>query len=113
MLNIRKYLLISTIYFAVSLLSLVSLHLKINSIYSDDSLCFQTRKVLIEKVYLASPALAPAGRNIAFETSNAVSNATASYLTMLDCCESDEAIADRIALGKTQCRIIRRAKNDY
>jgi len=65
------------------------------------------KEAFLERVVLASPATVTAGRNIAFETSNALSNAPASYLTMLDCCESDEAIADRIATSGLRAAVRR------
>lgn len=80
---------------------------KVNGRYHSQSPWHKTRYSLLTEVYLPAPANVPAGRNIAFEVGNAVANAPASYLTMLDCCESDEAISDRIAVGQTQCTIIR------
>ncbi len=81
---------------------------KINRHYYQGNTWYTTRTTLLKNVFLATPANVPAGRNIAFEVGNAVSNAPASYLTMLDCCESDEAIADRIAVGQTRCTLIRK-----
>jgi hypothetical protein len=66
------------------------------------------RAAFHRSIHLAAPSVATAGRNIAFENNNAITNAPASYLTMLDCCESDEAIADRMAVAKTTSRLIRR-----
>ena len=97
-------------YCCVALFVLVCLYCKANAVYRIDAPCFSARKVLNSHIYLASPAIVPAGRNIAFESGNAISNAPASYLTMLDCCESDAAIADRIAVGQTRCRIIKHNK---
>ncbi|MCP4747726.1 MAG: hypothetical protein GY874_16550 [Desulfobacteraceae bacterium] len=79
-----------------------------NAVYDTDSEIKKIRTSFLKSVHIASPALATAGRNIAFESGNAIANAPASYLTMLDCCESDEAIASRIAAGKTSCRIIKK-----
>ena len=84
---------------------------KTNSVYHLNAHQQKVRGHLLNTVYLSSPAIVPAGRNIAFEIGNAVANAPASYLTMLDCCESDEAISDRIAVGQTQCRIIRKNRS--
>lgn len=103
----RKYFFIVLFYSLSMILFIAGFRLKINSLYSPDLNTGMVRKNLARAVFVPSPAIVPAGRNIAFENSNAVSNAPASYLTMLDCCESDEAISDRIAVGKTQCRIIR------
>ena len=67
----------------------------------------EARLSFLRQIYIASPAVITGGRNIAFETGTAISNAPASYLNLLDCCESDEAIASRIAIGQTSCRIIK------
>lgn len=99
-------------YVVVSGMILIGFVLSVNTLYSNASPWFEARRMFVEQIYLASPATVPAGRNIAHETSNAVANAPASYLTMLDCCESDEAISDRIAVGKTQARIIKKAKTN-
>ena len=82
--------------------------LKVNGIYRQESQTMIKRAAFHSCIHLAAPSLATAGRNIAFENSNAITNAPASYLTMLDCCESDEAIADRMAVAKTTSRLIRR-----
>lgn len=83
----------------------------INGKYSPEADPYKIKTSFLKHLHLASPALVPAGRNIAFESGNAVSNAPGSYLTMLDCCESDEAISHRISVGETTCRIIKRGKH--
>ena len=84
------------------------LWLKANRAYGPETDGGQQRAVFIQSVHLAAPVLATAGRNIAFESGNAAANAPASYLTMLDCCESDEAIGERIASARTTSRLLRR-----
>lgn len=81
---------------------------KVNCIYRHESPSMKKRAAFHRSIHLAAPSLATAGRNIAFENSNAITNAPASYLTMLDCCESDEAIAERMAVANTTSRLIRR-----
>lgn len=103
-----KYLYCTIGYTLCLLMLLGAIAWKVNSRYHPQSLWHKTRHTLLTEVFLPAPANVPAGRNIAFEVGNAVANAPASYLTMLDCCESDEAIADRIAVGQTQCTIIRK-----
>jgi len=83
----------------VALAVLLSAGHRANSRYSATDSGMRLRQALFTRLHLAAPAIVPAGRNIAFETANAASNAPASYLTMMDCCESDEAIADRIAVA--------------
>jgi len=105
--ELRKNLSITVIYFAVVLSLLFSFLQLINREYSESSNTNKVRKIFLQKIHIASVATITGGRNVAFETGNAVSNAPASYLTMLDCCESDEAISDRIAVGQTSCKIIK------
>jgi hypothetical protein len=108
MLSNQKYVLFIFSYGLTVSLLLIGLCWKTNSVYHLNAHHRKVRSHLLDTVYLSSPAIVPAGRNIAFEIGNAAANAPASYLTMLDCCESDEAISDRIAVGQTQCRIIRK-----
>lgn len=108
MLSIPKYILFIFSYGLTVWILLIGLCWKTNSVYHPNAHERKVRSRLLSTVYLSSPAIVPAGRNIAFEIGNAVANAPASYLTMLDCCESDEAISDRIAVGQTQCRIIKK-----
>jgi hypothetical protein len=93
--------------FLIGLAAFVLLYQLVNKSYSHDSDIQIKRQALLKTIYTASPALITGGRNIAFETGNGFTTAPASYLTMLDCCESDEAIADRIAIGQTKCSIIK------
>jgi hypothetical protein len=86
----------------------LSLCFKANGIYRHGSPTMKKRAAFHGSIHLAAPSLPTAGRNIAFENSNAITNAPASYLTMLDCCESDEAIADRMAVANTTSRLIRK-----
>lgn len=86
------------------------LWLKVNSAYGPGTRGMQQRAAFVQSIHLAAPVLATAGRNIAFESGNASSNAPASYLTMLDCCESDEAIGERIAAAQTTSRLLRRRR---
>lgn len=98
-------------YFAFCLSAFLffsSAGLLVNSSYSHGSPVNGARAQLLRAVHLASPVITPAGRNIAFETGNSMANGPGTYLNHLDCCESDEAIADRIAIGKTFCRVVRR-----
>jgi len=94
------------------LTALIVLIFQINDKYAETSQTNRIKKILLTKVHTASPALITGGRNVAFETGNGVSNAPASYLNMLDCCESDEAISARIAVGQIKCEIIKRKKHD-
>lgn len=103
-----KYIFLTAGYTLTLIVLFLCLYFQINGVYKNTSGWHTVRDALIKTVFIAAPATVPAGRNIAFENGNAISNAPASYLTMLDCCESDEAIADRIAVGLTQCRIIRK-----
>ncbi len=112
MIDTYKYIGIAAGTFIILTASTLGLSVKANGVYSRHTICMQSRTALIQNVHLAAPVLATAGRNIAFETGNAVSNAPASYLTMLDCCESDEAIADRIAVAKTTSRLIKRGRHN-
>ena len=66
------------------------------------------KQYFLNNIFIASPALVTAGRNIAYESSNALSNAPASYLNLLDCCENDEAITSRMATGQTTCKVIKK-----
>lgn len=91
----------------VALMALVFLLQHTNGKYSKLSHTFQKKQMLLTKVHTASPALIVGGRNVAYETGNGVANAPASYLTMLDCCEADEAISFRIAIGQLKCEIIK------
>ena len=109
--SIPKYVLFIFSYGLSIWVLLIGLCWKINGVYHPNAHQQKVRGHLLNTVYLSSPAIVPAGRNIAFEIGNAVANAPASYLTMLDCCESDEAISDRIAVGQTQCRIIRKNRS--
>lgn len=93
------------LFFMVALGLFLLLSAQVNKRYSPAARDYQLKVTLLQAVHLASPALASAGRNIAFESSNMVANAPASYLAMLDCCESDEAIVDRLAVGQTRCTI--------
>lgn len=86
----------------------LSLCVKVNGTYRQAGPTMKKRAAFHGSIHLAAPCLATAGRNIAFENNNAITNAPASYLTMLDCCESDEAIADRMAVANTTSRLIRR-----
>lgn len=104
----RKYIYLTAGYTLIIMALLFFYYFQINGTYKNHSGGYTVRHIFLKAVFLAAPATVPAGRNIAFENGNAVANAPASYLTMLDCCESDEAIADRIAVGLTQCRIIRK-----
>jgi hypothetical protein len=92
---------------AILLAVLGGLWVKVNSAYGPETHGMRQRTAFIQSVHLAAPVLATAGRNIAFESGNAASNAPASYLTMLDCCESDEAIGERIAAARTTSRVLR------
>ena len=112
MFDSKKYLLFVFSYLVLTIGMSFYFYGQTNDRYSENSATFKLRRVLVAKVHTASPALITGGRNIAFETGNAVANAPASYLTMLDCCESDEAIADRIAMGRTTCLFIRRRARD-
>lgn len=106
----KKVFAIYSLYMTICMGVFLALCLNINAKYAEKNDVNITKTNLLRSLHTASPALVPAGRNIAFETGNAVSNAPASYLTMLDCCESDEAIASRISIGKTSCTIIKREK---
>lgn len=98
--------------FMVILLAVLGcLWLKVNSAYGPNTRGMRQRAAFFQSVHLAAPVLATAGRNIAFESGNAASNAPASYLTMLDCCESDEAIGERIAVARTTSRLLKRSQN--
>lgn len=83
----------------------------VNDRYSHRSMTFKKRKALLSRVHTAAPATITGGRNIAFESGNAITNAPASYLTQLDCCESDEAISTRISFSQTRCTINRKNRN--
>jgi hypothetical protein len=93
--------------FLIGIATFMSLYQFVNQKYAHDSDIQIKRQTLLKNLYTASPALITGGRNIAFETGNGITTAPASYITMLDCCESDEAIADRIAIGQTKCNIIK------
>lgn len=108
MYSARKYFLSTLVYTLGILILLAFFTWKTDRQYDHHAPKYKIRTILLNGVFLATPANVPAGRNIAFEVGNAVSNAPASYLTMLDCCESDEAIADRIAVGQTRCTILRK-----
>jgi len=110
--QINKTHITALLYLILASLALSGLIWRINSDYSETSPVFISKRILLTQVQTASPAIITAGRNIAFETGNGVSNAPASYLTMLDCCESDEAIAARIAVGQLKCNIIKRKRHD-
>lgn len=110
--QIEKFHVIALFYLALAVLTLWVLIYQINSGYSETSPIYTSKRILLTQVQTASPAIITAGRNIAFESGNGVSNAPASYLTMLDCCESDEAIAARIAIGQLKCEIIKKKRND-
>lgn len=97
-------------FFVFVLAVLGCLWLKANRAYGPETVGMQQRAAFIQSVHLAAPVLATAGRNIAFESGNAAANAPASYLTLLDCCESDEAIGERIAAARTTSRLLRRAR---
>ena len=86
-----RYIGYATVTFIILMAVLGCLWMNVNGAYSPHQHRMQKRMAFVRMVHLASPVLATAGRNIAFESGNAVSNAPASYLTMLDCCESDEA----------------------
>jgi hypothetical protein len=103
-----KYCGMTAGFIVILLIGLVCLWLKVNSAYGPKTRGMRQRAAFIQSVHLAAPVLATAGRNIAFESGNAASNAPASYLTMLDCCESDEAIGERLALAGTTSRLKRR-----
>jgi hypothetical protein len=100
----------ATFLMAILLAVLGCLWLKVNSAYGPETRGMQQRAAFIQSVHLAAPVLAAAGRNIAFESGNAASNAPASYLTMLDCCESDEAIGERIAVTRITSRLLKRTR---
>lgn len=104
----KKTLVSFTIVLLLLSLALILLILVANREYGLDSPRMHKRLALLQAIPVASPAIVPAGRNIAFESGNAVANAPASYLNMLDCCESDEAIAERITMGNLKARIIYR-----
>jgi len=110
--QINKTHIIALLYLILASLTLWGLIRQINSGYSATSPIFISKRILLTRVQTASPAIITAGRNVAFETGNGVSNAPASYLTMLDCCESDEAIAARIAVGQLKCEIIKKKRHD-
>ena len=59
------------------------------------------------EVHIASPAIITGGRNIAFERGTILSKAPGTYLNLLECCQSDEAIKSRIALGGINCHLER------
>jgi len=103
----RKQATIIFLSFLIGLVTFILLYQLVNKNYSHDSDIQIKRQTLLKNLYMASPALITGGRNIAFETGNGITTAPASYITMLDCCESDEAIADRIAIGRTKCNIIK------
>lgn len=103
-----KTLIGAGMFFFCMLLCFLLLMVQVNATYRPHSPSQQRRIVLLRGLPFASPAIIPAGRNIAFETGNVITNAPASYLTMLDCCESDEAIADRIAVGNLKAKVIRK-----
>ena len=65
----------------------------------------QFKKEFLKNIQVTSPAIITAGRNIAFESNNAITNAPASYLTMMDCCESD-----RISYSESSARLIGKEK---
>jgi hypothetical protein len=102
--NISYFVIINSLLAGILLFLMV----KINSCYSDSSISFLKKNILTAKIPTASPALVPAGRNIAFESGNAITNAPASYLNMLDCCESDEAISQRLAMGDIKAKLIKK-----
>jgi len=110
--QINRTHIIVFLYLFLASVTLLELFQYINSSYSETSPIFISKRILLTQVQTASPAIITAGRNIAFETGNGVSNAPASYLTMLDCCESDEAIAARVTVGQLKCKIIKRKKDD-
>ena len=58
-----------------------------------------------EQVQVASPATITGGRNIAFENGAVISKAPGTYINLLECCQSDEAIKSRIALGRIGCHV--------
>ena len=105
--KLEKHIIIMIIYCLIALIILFKLFHHINGKYSESSQTIRIKQALLSRIHTASPALITGGRNIAFETGNGVSNSPASYLNMLDCCESDEAISSRIAIGKTKCKIIK------
>ena len=82
----------------------------VNHRYSESSVSLAKKNILTATIPTASPALVPAGRNIAFESGNAIANAPASYLTILDCCESDEAIAERTAISELQAVLVKKTE---
>lgn len=95
------------LYCAVASIAWILLLQHSNSKHSEITHTFQKKQILLTKVHTASPALIVGGRNVAYETGNGIANAPASYLTMLDCCEADEAISFRIAIGELKCEIIK------
>lgn len=103
----RKHMAALFLYCVVVSITLILLLQHTNGKYSEISHAFQKKQILLTKVQTASPAIIVGGRNVAYETGNGVANAPASYLTMLDCCEADEAISFRIAIGQLKCEIIK------
>lgn len=108
MLGFRNYLLLASIIFLLLVIVLFVLIISVNYQYSQNSQQTKDRMILLSILHTASPAIITGGRNIAFETGNALSNAPASYINMLSCCEADESIASRILYGQVTCKIIRR-----
>lgn len=106
---VKKYILFFTVFF-FPFVVLMILGFRINGEYKESAVSFKNKIIFFGKIHTASPAIVPAGRNIAFESGNALANAPASYLTMLDCCESDEAIAYRIAMGQMTAKMLKKEK---
>ena len=107
MFEIQKNALILLSLFT-AVLALIYLSSRVNGRYLEGADMYKMRKALLTTINTSSPAIITGGRNVSFESGNAVTNAPGSYLTQLDCCESDKAISTRITSAETSCRIIKR-----
>jgi len=83
MYDLKKNLLIVSIYFVFTIGSFFYFYYKVN-IGPDQAMRFKTKQIFLRYVHLSSPAVITGGRNIAFETGSAVSNAPASYLNLFN-----------------------------
>ena len=108
MLSTKKYLLLFGAYLLVSTSFLVLLTLWNNGQYQENSSRSQRRLSLLKRVHTSAPAIVTAGRNISFESGSAMANAPGSYINMLDCCEADEAIAERMLSTQIKATLTRK-----
>lgn len=109
MFNCKKNLLIATSYFVFAGGVFLYFYYQVN-LKQTNSIILAEKQSFLRHVQIASPSIITGGRNIAFESGLAAFNAPASYLNLLDCCESDEAISSRIAIGQTKCKIIKASR---